>query len=192
MTIILTSCELCNTMPMKGNKLSKKCWLAACRDGDVIIVRKFMGKMAGTVDSVGNSGLMLAAENGHANVVRLLRGSENCFQNDDGTSALMLAAAHSHKDCVMLLMPYEMGLRDLQCRMAIDRTQSRALKQLLWLEQRRDQYQMRTFLQGIISDVDAMEGTQRQSSTERSAPTRLAWWEQQTESEFLHAVTSEL
>ena len=57
----------------------------------------------------------------------------------------------------MLLMPYEMGLRDLRCKMAIDHTQSSALKQLLWLEQRRDQYQLRSFLQSIISDADALE-----------------------------------
>lgn len=176
----LIGCELRSTMPTKGSKLSKKCWLAACRDGDIIIVQKFMGKMAGTVDSAGNSGLMLAAENGHANIVRLLRGSENCLQNDEGTSALMLAAAHSHKDCVMLLMPYEMGLRDLRCRMAIDRAQSASLKQLLWLEQRRDQYQMRAFLQSIVSDACAAENAPQQPETQKSAPEQLAWWEQQT------------
>ena len=177
---------------MKGNKLSKKCWLAACRDGDIIIVQKFMGKMAGTVDSAGNSGLMFAAENGHTNIVKLLRSHENCIQNEEGTSALMLAAAHSYRDCVMLLMPYEMGLRDLKCRMAIDHTPNRALKQLLWLEQRRDQYQMRAFLQSIVSDVCAIENTPQTAAPEKSEPSRLAWWEQQAEREFLHAVTSEL
>ena len=96
-----------------------------------------------TTDASGKSGLMQAAENGHAQLVTLLRSHENCVQNDEGMSALMFAAATNHRDCVMLLMPYEMGLRDAACRMAIDHASSNLIRELLWIERKRDQYQMR-------------------------------------------------
>lgn len=84
-------------------------WFEAIQAGQVELVRNHAAEYAKSVNSDGETGLMIAAREGNVELVKILGFFENGMVNSEGKTAIMIAAEANKGDVCKRLVAYEVN-----------------------------------------------------------------------------------